>query len=120
MTKISNPGILQVKRFRYNQENVADVIYDVNIPWEGDCQVVDPFDSTRVRTIKKGMQSQDLLQPIFRQGVRVCTMPSLNEIRQHAKRELEHFNVGIKRFLNPHLYMSNGKGPLRCEISPYQ
>lgn len=105
MTKISNPGILQVRRFRFDQENVADVIYDVNIPWEGDCQVVDPFDSTLIRTIKKGAPSQDLLQPIFRQGVRVCEMPSLNEIRQHAKRELEHFNVGIKRFLNPHLYI---------------
>lgn len=105
MTKISNPGILQVRRFRFNQENVADVIYDVNIPWEGDCQVVDPFDSTRIRTIKKGVLSQDLLQPIFRQGVRICEMPSLNEIRQHAKKDLEHFNVGIKRFLNPHLYI---------------
>lgn len=105
MTKVSNPGILQVKRFRINQENIADVIYDLNISWEGDCHLVDPFDSTRIRSIKKEIKGEDLLQPIFRKGTCIAQLPSLKEIRQHAKRELEYFNVGIKRFLNPHLYI---------------
>lgn len=105
MTKVSNPGILQVRRFRIDNENLADVIYDVNIPWEDDCCIVDPFDSTRVRTIKKGIQGEDLLQPIFRQGVCVCQLPSLKEIRQRTQKELDRFNVGIKRFLNPHQYV---------------
>lgn len=104
MTKVSNPGILQVKRFRMNHENSMDVIYDVNIPWVGDCNVIDPFDVTRIRKIRKEVPSEDLLKPIYREGRCIYQIPSLNEIRQHAKRELEHFNVGIKRFLNPHLY----------------
>ncbi len=104
MIKVSNPGILQVKRFYTNQENVADVIYDIHFPWEEDCQIVDPLDPTRVRVIKKGMISKDLLEPIFRQGQCVYQRPTLQEIRRYTQQELGRFHVGIKRFLNPHLY----------------
>ena len=105
MTKVSNPGILQVKRFRTQHENMADVIYDREMPWTGDCTMVDPFDPTKIRIIKKEVQGEDLLKPIFRGGDCVYVIPTLKQIREHAKRELEHFNVGIKRFLNPHLYI---------------
>lgn len=104
MLKVSNPGILQVKRFYMDQQNLADVIYDINMPWEGDCQIVDPLDPTRVRIIKKGIPSKDLLQPIFRQGQCVYQRPTLQEIRQYTQQELGRFHVGIKRFLNPHIY----------------
>lgn len=104
MLKVSNPGILQVKRFYTNRENVADVIYDVNMPWEGDCLSIDPLDPTHVRVIKKGVLSKDLLQPIFHQGECVYQRPSLQEIRRHTQQELSTFPVGIKRFLNPHIY----------------
>jgi len=104
MLKVSNPGILQVKRFSSGKENVADVIYDINMPLEGDCSSVDPLDPTHVRVIKKGMQSQDLLQPIFRGGECIYRRPSLQQIREHTQQELNGFPVGIKRFLNPHVY----------------
>lgn len=104
MLKVSNPGILQVKRFYSSGTNVADVIYDANIPWEGDCSSVDPLDPTHVRVIKKGVPSKDLLQPIFRNGECIYQLPSLHDIRQHTQQELNRFPVGIKRFLNPHVY----------------
>ena len=105
MLKVSNPGILQVKRFQVKHENMADVIYDIKLPWVGDCQIVDPLDPTHVRTISKGLQSKDLLEPIFRQGQCVYRCPSLQEIRQYTQLELGRFNIGIKRFLNPHVYV---------------
>lgn len=104
MLKVSNPGILQVKRFFSNKENLADVIYDIYMPTNGDCQSVDPLDPTHVRVIKKGELSKDLLEPIFRKGECVYQSPTLEEIRARTKDELNHFSVGIKRFLNPHLY----------------
>lgn len=104
MLKVSNPGILQVRRFYSNQENVADVIYDIHMPWEGDCLSVDPLDPTHIRVIKKGVSSKDLLEPIFRQGKCIYQRPSLQEIHQRTKHELSCFPVGIKRFLNPHAY----------------
>lgn len=105
MTKVSNPGILQVKRFKIHDEYIADAIYDVNHPWEGDCRIVDPYDSTRIRHLKKSMESYDLLIPIFRKGTCVAPKPSLSEIREYRQKELDGFNIGIKRFLNPHLYI---------------
>lgn len=104
MLKVSNPGILQVKRFFSDRENVADVIYDVNMPWQDDCSSVDPLDPTHVRLIKKGVQSKDLLEPIFREGECIYRCPSLQEIRERTKNELKGFPVGIKRFLNSHIY----------------
>lgn len=104
MLKVSNPGILQVKRFYTNQENVADVIYDVEMPWDGDCSSIDPLDPTHVRVIKQGVSSKDLLLPIIRQGKCIYQRPSLHEIRRNTQQELSAFPVGIKRFLNPHVY----------------
>lgn len=104
MIKVSNPGILQVKRFYTKQEYVGDVIYDTNMPWEGDCQSVNPLDPTHLRTIKKELPSLDLLEPIFRNGKCVYQRPALKEIRERTQHELSRFSIGIKRFLNPHAY----------------
>lgn len=103
MLKISNPGLLQVRRYYSGKGNVADVIYDVNMP--EDSQMVDPLDPTHVYTIQKGLKSKDLLEPIFREGTCVYSLPSLDEIREKVKKELTAFPVGIKRFLNPHVYV---------------
>ena len=104
MLKISNPGIMQVRRFYSGKENIADVIYDIHMPWEDDCQSVDSLDPTHVREIKKGIASKELLVPIFRGGKCVYEPPPLEEIRKNTKKELSRFSIGIKRFLNPHLY----------------
>lgn len=104
MIKISNPGILQVKRFKINGSNIADVIYDVNTPWQGDCQLVDPLDPTRIKVINRGISSIDLLVPIFVDGHCVYQSPPLHEIRAFTQEELAQFDVGVKRFLNPHQY----------------
>lgn len=105
MIKVSNPGILQVRRFHSAQENLADVIYDVRMGLPEPCISVDPFDPTHQKIFKKGMQeSQDVLVPIFRKGKLVYPLPSLLEIQQKTKEELRKFHAGIKRFINPHLY----------------
>lgn len=104
MLKVSNPGILQVKRFRNELENVGDVIYDLSHLWNGDCSAVDPLDPTKEKLLKKGLHSEDLLIPIFREGKLVYSLPTLSEIRTRTQEELSRFPVGIKRFLNPHQY----------------
>lgn len=105
MLKVSNPGILQVKRFYIQDENVADMIYDQEISSKEDWHMVDPLDPTRIRTIRKGTPSHDLLKPIFRDGQCVYRLPTLQEIRRRTQEELSRFPVGIKRFLNPHVYV---------------
>jgi nicotinate phosphoribosyltransferase len=104
MVKVSNPGILQIRRYRTSKENVADAIYDIHSKIDHECCIVDPLDPTRQKVLKKGMVWEDLLVPIFRDGNRVYELPSLQMIRDKTMRELNNFNVGIKRFLNPHQY----------------
>ena len=104
MVKVSDPGILQVRRFWKGAENVADVIYDIQRGLPKECVGVDPIDPLKQKVLRAGISSEDLLVPIFRGGKRVYTLPSLEAIRQRTLTELDRFNVGIKRFLNPHQY----------------
>lgn len=105
MIKVSNPGILQVRRFRNTQENVADVVYEVNTDCSRGCTAVDPLDATRKKVLKGDLDSKDLLVPIFRKGKCVYELPSLPDIRKNTKSSLAGFHSGIKRFLNPHEYV---------------
>jgi nicotinate phosphoribosyltransferase len=104
MTKVSNPGILQVKRFYEEDNYLMDVLYDIHSPVKEGSRIVDPLDPTKEKNIKKGTQSKDLLIPIFDKGKLVYQSPSLKEIRDYTNQELSRFHVGIKRFLNPHVY----------------
>jgi nicotinate phosphoribosyltransferase len=104
MVKVSNPGILQVKRFYDDQNYTMDVIYDLQSPLKEGSRSVDPLDPTKESIIKKGSYSKDLLVPIFKEGKLVYNSPKLEDIRQYTKDELSRFQVGIKRFLNPHVY----------------
>lgn len=105
MIKVSNPGILAVRRYQHNGDNVADVIYDVATDVENGCVVVDPLDSTRRKTLRANLKSEDLLVPIFKGGKLVYDVPPLAESRARCTRQLSQFHQGVKRFLNPHAYV---------------
>ena len=105
MTKVSNPGILQVRRFENSQgEYVADALYDIHADISQGCTIVDPFDQTRQRVLSKEMKSRDVLTPIFRKGKLVYKDPPLVDIQAYAKKELAKFDKSIKRFFNAHIY----------------
>jgi len=105
MIKVSNPGILGVRRYQLDGENVADVIYDINTDISQGCVVVDPLDATRHKVLGSGLENRDLLQPLFRAGKLVYSLPALEDIRENAKTELSCFCPGVKRFFNPHQYI---------------
>ena len=105
MTKISNPGVLQVRRFHNQQEHVADAIYNEGDDLSGGCSIVDPLDSTRQKKIDPNLSHKELLVPIFRKGKCVYTPPSLQEIRKNVQTELSRLHEGIKRFIFPHQYV---------------
>jgi len=106
MSKISNPGVLQVKRFYNDKENVADVVYDIYHEPKKQWKAIDPFDPTRHKKLSSTYKTRDLLQPIFRKGELVYELPSLDEIRQNTQDELKMFHSGVKRFMNPHQYVT--------------
>jgi nicotinate phosphoribosyltransferase len=102
--KVSNPGILQVRRFLKEGAAVGDVLFDEQCPIQGDCTMVDPLDMTRRKVIPAGTPSEDLLVPVFSRGQQVYQVPSLQESRARLQEQLGRFHAGVKRFANPHRY----------------
>lgn len=105
MVKISNPGLLQIKRFMHGEGYQADCLYDIRKPITEETVIVDPFDPTRQKQIPNYMQGIDLLEPIIQNGKRVYEFPALKSIREKTQKELSRFHSGIKRFINPHQYV---------------
>jgi nicotinate phosphoribosyltransferase len=102
--KVTDPGVLQVRRFRKGNEFVGDAIYDETRPVPRSITIVDPADATRRKHFAPGMKFEDLLVPILRRGKLVYDPPSLEAIRARAQRQLAMLHPGIKRFENPHQY----------------
>lgn len=113
-SKVSTPGILQVRRYHTRKENIADAIYDINTDISKGCTIVDPLDMTRQKKISRDHSYTDLLVPIFRQGKLVYNQPSLEKIKENTKNNLSDFHSSIKRFVNPHQY------PVGIEKSLYE
>jgi nicotinate phosphoribosyltransferase len=102
--KVSNPGILQVRRYEADGEFVADALYDEDLGLPEPGQMIDPADITRRKALPAGPAGEDLLVPLFRGGRRVYDPPPIEAIRERARRQLAGFHSGIKRFVNPHRY----------------
>lgn len=117
--KVSNPGILQVRRFSQNGEHMEDMIYDVEMGAPDSAVIVDPVDTTRRKRITPGTPHQDLLVPVVVGGKRVYQSPSIHETREQVKLNLAFFHPGIKRFENPHAYpagLEKGLYDLKMEM----
>ena len=102
LVKVTNPGILQVKRFFDESGNIADMIYDIYSKPKS--EVIDPFDPTHTKTITLQMSGKDLLIPVLREGKRVYKSPSLVKIREKTIQELSRFHPAMRRFLYPQPY----------------
>jgi nicotinate phosphoribosyltransferase len=104
VAKITNPGVLQVRRFRAGGEFVADMIYDRDRGIGARPTIVDPQDHTRRKRLDPDAESEDLLVPVIRGGRQVYVSPPLAELRARTAEQLAGFHVGVKRFVNPHQY----------------
>jgi nicotinate phosphoribosyltransferase len=104
--KVSNPGILQVRRFKDESEHRGDMIYDQEsaLNLSSGASMIDPADPNRSKHYAPGTLFDDLLVPIFREGKRVFAQPSLLEIRERVNQELQRTPFSVKRFDNPHVY----------------
>ena len=102
--KVSNPGVLQVRRYRTAGEFLGDMIYEERLGLPEQPLIVDPADPTRRKLIPPGAQYEDLLVPIFRGGRLVYENPSLESIRTRTAAQLGALHPTIRRLVNPHGY----------------
>lgn len=103
ISKVTTPGIHQIRRYKKEGFFVGDMIYDERLPLQT-ATIIDPMDSTRSKTFTSDMQSEDLLKPVLRKGQRVVPQESLVKIKQRCQSDLNQLHPTIKRFLNPHIY----------------
>ena len=105
--KTSTPGILQIRRFRYDGQFMADIIFDQLKDGEQgrvDAVIIDPADPIRRKVIPAGTAYEDLLVPAFRAGRCVYDCPPLADVRKRTAQQLASLHPGIKRLLHPHQY----------------
>jgi nicotinate phosphoribosyltransferase len=102
--KISNPGILNVRRFTVDGRNDCDVIYCESLGIPEVPTLIDPADPTRRRRPATGAVGQDLLVPVMAQGRLVHQVPPLTESRAFAQRQLAACHHGCLRLDHPHEY----------------
>jgi nicotinate phosphoribosyltransferase len=105
--KITNPHFKKVYRLygRDTNKALADVIclHDEDIDDTQDYEIFDPK-CTWKRKLVYDFYKEELQVPIFKNGKLVYKLPTLEEIRQHCKNEVERQWDEVKRFDNPHEY----------------
>jgi nicotinate phosphoribosyltransferase len=101
--KISNPGVLQVKRLRRGGELAGDVIYDQLQGYAGPT-LHDIEEPSRAPFTPAFDTAEDLLVTYLDRGEPVGTHGDLETARARAAAELAQLSPRTRRFLNPQPY----------------
>jgi nicotinate phosphoribosyltransferase len=101
--KISNPGILQVKRFRKAGELVGDIIYD-STHGLASRELHDIDNPTHPPVLLDHDSEADLLVTVLDRGAAVGSLSTLVEARARAASEVAALSMRTKRFSNPQPY----------------
>jgi nicotinate phosphoribosyltransferase len=101
--KISNPGVLQVKRLSRGSELVGDVIYDSERGFSG-AALHDIEDPTRPPYSPAFDTAEDLLVTYLDRGEPVRALDDLDVARARAATDLARLSQRTRRFLNPQPY----------------
>ncbi len=106
--KITNPHFKRVFRVfdRASDEPIADMMCIYNEPPIDETQPLEIFDPDNTWKRKKisDYYLRELLVPVFIGGECVYQSPSVKEIRDYCKHEVDHLWEEVKRFENPHKF----------------
>ena len=104
--KITNPGSKKVYRFydKLSKKALADVITlnDEIVP-ENEYTIFDPASPWKKKTLSN-YTARPLQELVFDNGKLVYNMPTLKDISENAKKELDTLWNEVKRIKNPHKY----------------
>jgi nicotinate phosphoribosyltransferase len=102
--KISNPGVLQVRRLRSADGSlVGDVIYDSEVGFSGP-ELHDIEDPLKAPLSPAFTESADLLVTMLDRGARVHPPEPLIVARDRAAAQLAALSPRTRRFMNPQPY----------------
>ena len=105
--KITVPHFKKLWRFYGNDTGkaIADymTVYDEKVDDSGDLEIFDPY-ATWKKKVVYDFNAKELLVPIFLGGKRVYDSPSLQEIQDYCRAQVDTLWDEVKRFDNPHKY----------------
>lgn len=105
--KITNPHFKKVYRFygRDTGKAIADYlcVYDETVDDSQDLTIFDPEATWKRKTVYN-FEARELLVPIFKSGELVYKLPTLQEIQDYCRKEVDTLWDEVKRFDYPHSY----------------
>lgn len=105
--KITNPHFKKLYRFYGNDTGkaIADYlcVYDEEVDDSKDLLIFDPEATWKQKTVYN-FTARELQVPIFKNGELVYQMPTLKEIRDYCREQVDTLWDEVKRFDNPHAY----------------
>ena len=100
--KVSNPGILQVRRFSDNGQWIGDMIYNELWEEQGNEETFESFEGKKIAI--KDKESANLLHTIFDRGKLVYLMRDIKQKRAHAIRQRSLLPDNVRSLTNPDAY----------------
>lgn len=105
--KITNPHFKKIYRFygRDTGKAIADYlcVYDETVDDSRDITIFDPEATWKRKTVYN-YEARELQVPIFKNGELVYDLPSLQEIQDYCRKEVDSLWDEVKRFDYPHSY----------------
>ena len=105
--KITTPHFKKIYRLRGRDTGKAEAdllcVWDETVDDTKPLEIFDPHHTWKRKTLEN-FKAEELLKPIFKNGELVYELPTLAEIRQHCKEEIEGMWDEVRRFSNPHNY----------------
>ncbi len=105
--KITTPHFKKIYRLRGRDTGKAEAdllcVWDETVDDTKPLEIFDPHHTWKRKTLEN-FKAEELLRPIFKSGELVYELPTLTEIRQHCKEEIEGMWDEVRRFSNPHNY----------------
>jgi nicotinate phosphoribosyltransferase len=101
--KVSDPGILQVRRYRREGRFLGDAIYDepAGVPSQ---PTIVAFSGKNRRDLPPADGWDDLLVPIFRHGQKVYEAPPACDARRRTREQLSALDESVTRLEDPQPY----------------
>ena len=107
VAKITIPGFKSLYRLYSNETGkaIADVITKHGETFDGvtEYELFDPQYTWKRKTVTN-FTARKLLIPIFENGKQVYTSPTLKELKDYCKKEVDTLWDEVTRFENPHTY----------------
>ena len=105
--KMPIPGDKRVWRI-YDDRGLAsaDVVSagDEALSLGGGLDLYHPHREGIIRHLDNIRDVEELVVPVYSEGERIGSVPSLDEMRQRRIADLDRLDVGVRRLVNPHVY----------------